>query len=233
MMAGGPRIKVLLSGRPPAPIRSRFGEFERWFADGTQGRAVFDPVPLYAGAALPDSSSADGWIVSGSPDSVNDPLPWLPAARRGLAQAVERGYPVLGVCFGHQLLAVATGGSVAPNPQGWELGSAHVNLTAAGRESPLFGRASASLTVYQSHGEVVTALPKAASLLAGNKMGIQAFQIGKMGFGVQFHPEFSPAIAQRYLELRSAQIPGPAVSRRRVSQAASAGQVLINFIDMI
>ncbi len=199
---GRPRIGILLTGQTLTPIRERCGDFARWFQERAGAPAEYQVHALHTGDAVPSTRDSEGWIISGSPDSVNDPLAWLPPAKERIAQAVAAGHPILGVCFGHQLLATATGGAVGLNPKGWELGAGHVQLTSAGTSSPLFQGLDPVIPVYASHKEVVSRLPDGAEVLGENEMGMQAFQLGDHAFGVQFHPEFSAQITRMYVKLR-------------------------------
>src|SRR5207248_8736486 len=102
-----------------------------------------------------------------------------------------RGLPVLGVCFGHQLLARAAGGDVVQNPRGREIGTVRVPLTEAGCKDPLFSWASgAEIEVQATHVNAVDHLPCGATVLASNEnTAAQAFRLSETVAGVQFHPE--------------------------------------------
>ena len=220
-----------MAGRTLGPIRERYGDFDRWFQERPGVPATYQVHALDKGAPVPPVAESDGWVITGSPDSVNDGQSWLPAARKQIAQAVDVGHPILGVCFGHQLLAVSTGGQVGLNPRGWELGPAEVELTQRGVASVLFSGMGRTVPVYESHKEVVSMLPTGAEVLASNEMGLQAFQIGPAAFGVQFHPEFTDGIARMYVEIRSA-------GRSPLMNSNDQGgeqtrQVLTNFIQFL
>jgi GMP synthase (glutamine-hydrolysing) len=226
-----PHITILMAGHTLPPIHERFGDFDSWFQTRPERLAGYSVHYLYRENMLPAPRESDGWIITGSPDSVNDPLAWLPGVRKQISAAVETGHPILGVCFGHQLLAQSLGAKVEMNRAGWELGSATIQLTADGLESALFTDLGERIDVYQTHHDVVTDIPSGMKVLATNEMGIQAIEVGERIFGVQFHPEFSPGIAGMYVELRSNHQKGRIVDiqvNNNVSQ-----KVLDNFIRML
>jgi len=112
-----------------------------------------------------------------------------------------RGVPVLGVCFGHQLLARAAGGDVVLNPRGREIGTVRVQLTEAGRRDPLFAWVGAAdvpqpegggtqFYVQATHVDAVDPLPPGAVILASNENSTaQAYRLSETVAAVQFHPE--------------------------------------------
>ena len=183
------RILLLLAGEPDAALTRAAGDYAAWFGEAFGPGALLEPVAAYAGSALPDPGGFDGLAMTGSPLSVTDyeREPWMQRAGEYLLAAAESGTPVLGVCFGHQLLARAAGGSVQVNPRGREVGTIEVALTGKGRAHPVLG-ALPDLRFQATHRDVVTALPDRATLLAENDIGVQAFALGS-ALCVQFHPE--------------------------------------------
>jgi GMP synthase (glutamine-hydrolysing) len=226
-----PHIAILMAGHTLPPIREKYGDFDSWFQTRPERSAAYTVHYLYSDDTLPAPKESDGWIITGSPDSVHDSLAWLPGVRKQISTAVETGHPILGVCFGHQLLAHSLGAKVEINRAGWELGSATVQLTADGLESALFTDLGADLEVYQTHHDVVTDIPAGMKVLATNEMGIQAIGVGERIFGVQFHPEFSPGIAGMYVELRSDYQRGRIMDIQANNNVSH--KVLDNFIRML
>ena len=145
------------------------------------------PIHPYLGHRVPPSVEGDALIVLGGPMGANDDevAPWLPATRALLATAIDDGVPTLGVCLGAQLLAVAAGGVVQKGAAGPELGYGEVEVT-AGDQLLSAGR----LPVVQWHYDTVTQLPAGAELLASSAAyEVQAFGVGVVAWGLQFHVE--------------------------------------------
>lgn len=170
-----------------------------WFRDavakcGRPGLRV--AVPEDGPGAL---EGATGLLISGSPrDAFADDRP----AREAITfveAAIARGLPVLGVCYGHQLLGRMAGARVDRNPRGWEVGECVVEAT--GEPSPL--GLEGGLRVLQSHRDSVFDVPAGCRLLARNDHSpVQAAQWGPRVFGVQFHPEFTGTILRDVWEKR-------------------------------
>jgi GMP synthase (glutamine-hydrolysing) len=220
-----------MTGRTLPPIRREHGDFDRWFQEQWESEASYRVHSVFNGEPVPSRADSDGWIITGAPESVNDALPWLLDLKTVVARAVDDDHPILGVCFGHQLLAASCGGHVRINPKGWELGTTEIELTSAGTVSPLFAGLDTPVWVYHSHQETVTELPPAAHVLATNDMGIQAFQMGHRVFGVQFHPEFTSDIARMYVELRTGRNDVGSGWPRK--SASGSRKVLANFNKLI
>lgn len=188
-------VLMIKAGEAAESIRTEVGDYDRWFqvALGGEGLARFDIVRPYAGQALPrDVRAYDAVLMTGSPLSATRPEPWMRAAGDYLLDAAEKRVPVLGVCFGHQVLGMALGVDVVRNPAGREIGTVEVALTADGLEDPLFDGVPARLPTQTTHEDIVPEVPRGARLLAGNEASaVQALAMGRYLRGVQFHPELS------------------------------------------
>jgi GMP synthase (glutamine-hydrolysing) len=227
------RILVVRTGRPSAAVASRFGDFGAWFERLLAPRVEVEVAD--ATAPLPLASRFDGIVLTGSLASVTERAPWMTALGHwSLAAAVTR--PVLGVCFGHQLLGSALGGRVERNPRGPEVGSRTVTLTAAGRADPLFEGLPASFLAPEAHEDHVSHVPPGARLLAGSsRTPVEAFAAGATIRAVQFHPEFdlprSHAVvtADRAMLLRAGP-GGCSVAQGTVRPTPAAERVLENWL---
>src|SRR5262245_32612260 len=131
------KLLFLKCGAARADMAARCGDYEDWFAHVMPG-ARWDLVATYNGPWKVDLGAYAGVLLSGSPQSLTEPEPWMAEVAELVHAADRRGIPVLGVCFGHQLMGWAYGGRVVRNPRGWELGTVDVRLTEQGRTDPLF-----------------------------------------------------------------------------------------------
>lgn len=169
---------------------------------------------------------------------VSDKAPWSERAARFVADQVSLGVPVLGVCFGHQLLAYAMGGQVDYHPQGREIGTLEVSLTDAAREDILLSALPARFCAHLTHMQSVISLPTNATRLASsNHESTQAFRIGRSAWGVQFHPEFTPEIMHAYIDRLSQRLEEEGLStqaiRKAVRDTPHATSVLPRFALLI
>jgi GMP synthase (glutamine-hydrolysing) len=183
------RILIVRTGSAPLSVRQQHGDMSDWFASSLSPQAeslVVDAEP----GGLPDAGGFDGVLVTGSLKSVTQPEPWMESLGAWLLKTA-RSRPVLGVCFGHQLLARALGGRVERHPSGPEVGTTEVELTEAGQRDPLFAGLPARFAAQESHEDHVPELPPGSVLLARSAHApVQAFAHGPRIRAVQFHPEF-------------------------------------------
>ena len=201
-----PELIIVKTGRAVPEARGDGRDFEHWFADGL-GTDRFDYriVCVDRGEVLPPLESLDhppAVLVTGSPAMVSDRLDWSEQTASWLAGAHSAGVPMLGVCYGHQLLAHALGGRVGPNPSGRRMGRAVVEFTDA--EDPLTGPFVPQSAFNVSHVEVVLDPPGDSRVVGTTGHDpFHALYFGNLSWGVQFHPEFDRAIMQSYIEARA------------------------------
>lgn len=199
------RVLILRTGSTAVEVQRLHGDYDRWFTDALAEEDLsFDVRDLVRGDAC-DPDGHDGIIVTGSTSSAFQQEPWM-APLVGFLQRAERtGVPLLGVCFGSQILAQARGGRVVVNPAGWEIGGVSIHLTPAGMDDPIFAGIPSRFRSLATHEDRIEALPQDAVLLAGNaSTPVQAFRIGRTLWGVQFHPELSRPAMDQLIRLRAA-----------------------------
>jgi GMP synthase-like glutamine amidotransferase len=170
------------------------GPLGEWLTDVGVDLDVRDAAELPA-----DLDGHGGLIVLGGGMSANDDeqSPWLPRVRTLLSQALADEVPSLGICLGAQLLAVAQGGRVGPNPDGPEYGAQLIAKRANAATDPLFRDLPITPDVIQWHRDAVLDLPPGAVLLASSPTcEVQAFRAGRVAWGIQFHIETTPAVVR-------------------------------------
>jgi GMP synthase (glutamine-hydrolysing) len=168
-----------------------------------------------AGQALPAHDVVAGAVFMGGPMNVDEVerFPALATEREWLAEAVERGMPVLGICLGAQLLARALGAEVRAG-EGPEIGFAPVEVTDP--DDPLLGRLAPRTEVLHWHGDVFDLPPGAEHLACSERTACQAFRAGNT-WGVLFHPEADYALVEAWLEV-------PAMVREAVAALGEVGE---------
>ncbi|HSK06147.1 MAG TPA: type 1 glutamine amidotransferase [Acidimicrobiia bacterium] len=168
--------------------------FRRLFAGHDQvDVVVYDVI----GGELPVTpGECDAWITTGSRHSVNDEAHWIRALEGFVRQVAEARVPFVGICFGHQLIAKAMGGSVVRSERGWGVGLKEVEV------SPALGLGN-SYRVLSSHQDQVDTIPPDAEVLGWNEhCPVSMLQVGETLIGIQGHPEFDPAYSRALMELR-------------------------------
>ena len=190
------------------------GRLAEWLREAGVRLDIRDAaVPEELPAAL---DGVDGLVVlGGGMGAADDHLaPYLPAVRALLREAVSREVPTLGICLGAQLLALGHGGRVEPNPDGPEFGAQLVAKRAAAAGDPLFGPLAITPDVIQWHFDAVTALPPGAIQLASSPAcENQAFRLGRLAWGVQFHVETTPATVRAWADEDAEALAGYDVAR--------------------
>jgi len=200
MTDGGQRILVIKAGSTMPSLRRRRGDFEHWILSGMGADPIdADVVNVEQGEGLPEHGAHASVVITGSHAMVTDHSAWSERAAAWLAEEVRLGTPVLGVCYGHQLLAHALGGVVANNPKGLEFGTVEMRLEPEAETDALFRDLPPSLPVQASHTQSVLRLPAEAVRLASSVMDANhAVRFARNAWGVQFHPEFDAEVVREY-----------------------------------
>lgn len=186
---------------PPANVVAQIGEQPRWFIDALNLQPdEYLIVRPHLGEALPAFDQISAAILSGSWAMVTDHADWSERSAAWIRAAIEASLPLLGGCYGHQLMAYALGGEVADNPNGWERGLLPVTCGAQAQRDPLLRGVPSTFSAWLSHRQsVLTPPPQAQVLAASERDGCQIIRYSPQALSVQFHPEFSSSIMRACL----------------------------------
>lgn len=191
------KIGILETGRPPDRLAGRFPSYGRMTAR-LLGEGHDYTTFAVSDGALPQAPGAfSAYAITGSAAGVHDPLPWigdLVAFLRGLDPDTK----LVGLCFGHQVMAAAFGGQVAKSERGWGLGLHNYAVRARAQFMDDVGSFSAPV----SHQDQVVVLPPGADIVAGNAftpLGMLAYR-DRQALSFQCHPEFEPDYARALVQ---------------------------------
>jgi len=194
-------ILILKMGETLPYLYQRRGDFEDWIMAPLEKTGIgFSVVSPYKQKLPSDPANFAGVIITGSHATVTDREEWSEQTAAWIPRIIKAEVPLLGICYGHQLIAHAMGGVVGDFPAGVELGTVRVTLTDEAAQDPLFKGLPKQIKVHASHTESVLQLPPGAILLAsGENEPHHAFALGSCAWGVQFHPEFDAGIMKTYV----------------------------------
>ena len=206
----GPRIAVVQheADCPPA----LFGD---WLTDAG---AELDICHAYAAEDLPDPATYDALVVLGGAMGANDDAdsPWLAPVRMRIRTHAADGVPVLGICLGHQLAAVALGGVVETNSRGQTFGLRDLGWTPDAHLDPLMSTVATPRRGVHWHDDVVTDVPEGTVVLArAEGVEVQAARFAPTVWGVQHHPEVEADLIRPVGRGRPRAPPGAGPRHRR------------------
>ena len=199
------KLTILETGRPPDVIAHRFDGYpvmlERLLAPHVPGLEA-TTVRLVDGDPLPDPDSVETVLVTGSPHGVYDPVEWIGPLKSFLRRAAARQVPMVGICFGHQLMAEAFGGRAARAPQGWGIGRHSYAVTAS---EPFMGaHCGRPVHLAVSHQDQVLERPEVADVFLASDFTPHAGLVYRHApvMSLQGHPEFTPDFADALIRSR-------------------------------
>lgn len=155
----------------------------------------------------------DGFVITGSPASVQDEAPWMKKLADLIRKLHAQKRPLFGACFGHQAIAKALGGKIGTNPDGWVFGSTEMEITAAAPWVEV-----KRFWLYGAHIEQVTQMPEGAqNIMRSEGCPIGGFRIGDHIFTTQNHPEMTRAFISALIDELAQDKPADVIARARTS----------------
>ncbi len=198
------KLAILETGRPPGQLADEFGDYPAMFEAMLGSGFEVDSFDVQAGK-LPEPRAHDAYLITGSPAGVYDPLPWIAPLQQFIRAAKDAR--MVGVCFGHQVMAEALGGQVEKSDRGWGAGLHRYDVV---RPEPWLDGAG-TIFVPASHQDQVVAQPPNTEIVAQSDFTPFAALswTDRPAISFQFHPEFSPAFAKALIEKRYDIVPDP------------------------
>ena len=200
------KIGILETGAPPAALEERFGRYPAMLEVLIGGGHSFTTYHVEKGELPAQPEEQDAYIVTGSPAGVYDDLPWIAPLKQFLRAAKGKA-KLVGICFGHQIMAEAFGGRVAKSDRGWGVGLHRYDV----REGAEWMDDAAFFSIPVSHQDQVVEPPPHSRVLAGsdfNRFGLIAYD-DQSAISFQCHPEFEPDFAAALIEARRDRLPDP------------------------
>lgn len=194
-------VLIVRTGRAPDVISARHGDFPRWFQLGLRLKSpLIRVVDVERGDALPPPSACAGAVITGSASMVTERLPWSERTAGWIRDAMDAELPMLGVCYGHQLMSHALGGRVDYLPGGREMGTVTLSTHAHAADDPLCAALPDTFRAHATHEQSVLELPPGALTIASSDRDPNHLvRYGKHAVSTQFHPEFSAEVMRAYI----------------------------------
>ena len=213
------KIGILQAGRSPDETRDQHGDYDEFFQRFLGGKGFeFETFPVLDDVFPASVHDADGWLVTGSKFGAYDGYPWIPRLEEFLREAYAAAVPIVGICFGHQVLAQALGGKVEKFSGGWS----------AGVESYQLDGAADGVQLIAWHQDQVTELPQDAEVVGSSDFcRYAALSYGDRAWTIQPHPEFNAEFVHGLIEARRAILPDGVADRAEASldQPTSSPQI--------
>lgn len=228
------KLVIIKTGRTFPAIVQNLGDFEDWIARGLGKSSDIQVVPAHENQGLPEMKNVKGVVIAGSHAMVTQNLDWSLKLEAWIPGLIQAEIPLLGICYGHQLIAKAMGGGVDYHPRGIEIGTTEIILTASPKEDPLFQDLPGQFKVHVCHSQTITKLPESAQGIAKNRFeSHHVFRMGERAWGVQFHPEYNTSIMKAYIENMTQAIEAsgqnPATLLGQVEETPIGARVLARF----
>lgn len=215
------RIGILKTGQSPEVTRADHGDYDSMFERLLAGRGfTFDSYHVEMMRFPASVHDADGWLITGSRHGVYEDHAFIPRLEDFIRDACAAGVPVVGICFGHQIVAQALGGRVEKHPAGWAVGAQDYD----------FGGETVTMNAW--HQDQVVDPPDGAEVVARNAFCPNAaLAYGDRAFTVQAHPEFGDSFIEGLMEHRGGAVPPALLDAARQRRGRADPTPIVDRID--
>lgn len=234
------KIGILETGHPPAELCEHHGTYPDMVEHllKAKGKAIEFETFNVTDDIFPDSPyTCDAWVITGSRHGVYENLPWMLRLQDLIRETVSAKQPLVGICFGHQIVATALGGRVVKSEKGWGIGPQTYTIS----DNFKLAKGVKQVTINAIHQDQVVEKPKGAEVIASSEFCPYAgFLYGDTVLTVQPHPEFSIAFETDLLKLRKGdvipqEVVDPALEKLESGQAridsSLVGQWMLKFLS--
>jgi GMP synthase-like glutamine amidotransferase len=200
------QIGILQTGHSPDALIAETGDYPSFFERLLAGRGLtFRTWAVVDGEFPKGIHEAEGWLITGSRHGAYEHHPWIPPLETFIREAYDAKVPLVGICFGHQIIAQAMGGRVEKYPGGWSVGATDYDFDGE------------TLTLNAWHQDQVTVKPAEAEVVASNEFCENAALLyDDRAFTVQAHPEFKSGFVDGLMRTRGpGLVPGPILDAAR------------------
>ena len=208
------KIGILITGHPPAETTDAHGSYADAFELLLTGRGFeFENWACVDGEFPQSVHDADGWLITGSKFGAYEKHQWIAPLEDFIRSAYSKDIPIVGICFGHQILAQALGGEVKKFAGGWSVGKVDYNLQDH----------SGPVSLYAWHQDQVVTLPKDATVTGSTPFCEYAALVYKnkanknKAYSLQPHPEFTTEFFNKLFAARKAGLPQAAIDQAEKS----------------
>ena len=192
--------------------------FRDYFDQFSDHNVSLDCFDVTAGQYPQNRGDFEGYITTGSKYSVYDDYDWIKELAGFFQTLYQDGEKLVGVCFGHQMVAHALGGSVERSANGWGVGVKSFDVFDAAKSESWFDPSLESFNIFMSCQDQVQQLPPESTVLAGSDFcPVGMYRVGENMLGVQGHPEFTAAYSEALMADRVDRIPADVISAARAT----------------
>ena len=232
-------IYIIKTGTTFPSTKTKLKDFENWIIHYLgKTNTTMKVIDIVNDQKLPNIRSAERFIITGSHAMVSQELEWSVKLEKYIQKIAKKQIPLLGICYGHQLIAKALGGKSNFNPKGKEIGKVTIKISKNGLDDPLFKNFPKIFNAFETHYQSVIQLPHKAVVLASNmKDKHQAVRFTNKIWGVQFHPEFDKNVMNEYIVNQEKSLKNLDFNINKllnnIEECKTSHKILLNFLNIV